>query len=267
LKTGNGSVWMVRKKEFKNIWNWYIFIFIMILLGKIWKFLGHPFDNPQIIDLLTFYVVVLGLVSTLIGCFVRRYLTNHPFKMDFSDEDFSYNGERHYHKSKTIQGVDGLFPITPLTLRIKLRTERNFEQINIRLVQRRYFSDEFFRNILRPVFWYWVDTPTQSVSIEKIADPKVEADSLKTGRHFYDGDDSRGGREGYYDPPYHCPQGNYLWYQVKLNINPDIDKWGGYISFQHLLGDSHRAYGRRQIIIKNTKSEVKEFAQSPKADL
>jgi hypothetical protein len=228
----------LNKKQFKNIWNWCIIILIMVLLGKIWKFLGNPFCDPQTIDVLTFYIVVLVLISGIVTWLVRRYLTNHPFTMRFSNEGPYYNGDLSLSKTKKIEGVHGLFPDT-IILKIKMKKERNLEQINIRLIEKQCF------------FCNWKDAPKNSIFIEKITDPINEGASHNTDRKFHDADDTRGGRDGYYRPSCYCPKNDYLWYKVKLHIDPDIKQWHGYISLQHRRGDANRAYSRAKIIIKN----------------
>jgi len=239
-----------RKKEFKNFWNWYIFIFTVICLEKIWKFLGHPFGDPQTIDLLTFYIVVLGLISGIIGWLGKRYLINRPFIIRFPDKGPYDSGKSNFYKKKVIEGVHGLFP-DKFILRIKLRSKQNFDEINIRLVKKKYF--------IKPIFWRWIDAYEKNlIYIEKIVDLKTKHSPQVFGHLFWNRDDLRGGRDGYYKPTYSCPKGDYLWYAIKLCINPDIEKWKGYISFQHVRGGSQRVYCRGQIIIKNTKLELKE---------
>jgi len=208
------------------------------LAGKILNLLGNPFCDPNTVNVLTFYIVLGGLIYGIIRWWWRRHLKSHPFEMRFSDKGPYGEGESSDSRKKVIRNIHGLGH-DPLILKIKLRIERNLEEINIRLVKRKWFR------------LHHQDAPKNLVSVQKIIDPITDKNCKETKRVFSEKDDSTGGRDGYYNPPYSCPKGDYLWYEIKLNVNPDIKEWQGYISLQHRRGDENRRYARGKIIIRN----------------
>lgn len=234
----------------------------MILISKIWKFLEHPFSDSQTIDVLTFYIVILGVLLPILGWYGRQYLMKHPFKMSFYDEEIGYTNK------KIIEGIHGLFA-NKFILDIYLRKELAFEQINIRFVKRNLFSHNYFSSsILKPSLYCWKDVQDKKqIWIEKITDLDIKNSPQMATSNFVDGNDLKGGRYGYYKPLYSCPKGSHLMYEIKLYINPNIkDRWNGYISFEHYRGGSHRSYTRRKIIIRNINLKVTECPQFPKVD-
>ena len=60
----------------------------------------------------------------------KRYLISYPFKIHFSDENPYSNREIHFTKKQMIKGIHSLF-LDTVILRIGLKIERDFEQINI----------------------------------------------------------------------------------------------------------------------------------------
>jgi hypothetical protein len=220
-----------KKQKIKNLENgsnWYIILLIMLLLSGsfIDKCTKSAADNPW--SAIGVSIAFLLLLWGMIRWCRKKYLITYPFKMRFSDDS----------REKIIENIPGLGHES-LILKIKLKIERNLEEINIRFVKRKWFG------------LHYQDVPKNLVSIQKVIDLITEKKPKETGRVFSEKDDSVGGRDGYYNRPYFCPKGGYLSYEIKLNMNPDIKEWHGYISLQHRSGDENRSYGRVKIIIRN----------------
>jgi hypothetical protein len=229
-----------RNKKTKNNWNWYIILLVMIWIGTFVDLLRKTFPDANTVEILTFYgglfVVLLAVIR---WCYFNYYLVAYPFKMRFSDKGPYDIGKPDISKRKIIQYAHHDVGHERVILRIKLKKEMTFEEINIRFVNKKWFG------------LYYQDVPKNVISIEKIIDPIAERNYKETGRAFSPQDDSLGGQDGYYNPPYFCPKGGYLWYEIKLNINPEIKEWHGYIGFQHRTGGSHRAAEHNEITVRN----------------
>lgn len=187
----------------------------------------------------------------------RWWISKSPFEMEVFKEKYE-SIVKTYPSSqyKLIQGVHELFP-TSLTLIIKPKINKNFEQINVRFIENKWILFNRWGHFIRyrsisilSSFWEWVDAPKNIISIVEIKDPPVERDFNKNGRAFTYCYDDKGGVDGFYRPPYLCPQGGQLCLELKIDIHVKT-KWEGYISFQHLLGDSQRGYVRKKIMIMN----------------
>ena len=210
---------------------------------------------------------IIGASLTLLGALIlgwcwghRWWISKSPFKMEVFKEKYeSIHKTYPSSQCKLIQGIHELFP-TSLTLIIKPKINKNFEQINVRFIEKRWILfnhrgqwGQFFRYRSTPIlnsFWEWIDAPKNIISIVEIKDPPAERDFSKNGRAFTCYPDDKGGVDGFYRPPYLCPQEGQICLELKINIHVKT-KWEGYISFQHLLGNSQRGYVRKKIMIMN----------------
>jgi hypothetical protein len=106
-------------------------------------------------EVISLVLVLLGFV----GIIWRWYFSTHPFTMTLSVKKYDYKGNENFSESNLIQGINELYP-RRLTLRLKLRRERNFEQINVTFIERRLFR--------------WVDAQQNLVSISALYDSQIE---------------------------------------------------------------------------------------------
>jgi hypothetical protein len=200
-------------------------------------------------------ITILFILWGGVKCSRKQYLIHYPFILKFCDKDPYHNEEVNRTKRKFIEGINGLFAEHIFYLEICLKKELVFEEINIRLVKKKYISPKWFTwKFLKPKLWNWENARNEEIlCIEEIR--SLDTENALSGLLFQMKEDSRGGKNGFYTPSYFCPKGGYLNFKIKLYINPEIDNWNGYISFKHRRGGAYRPCVRGKLTIKNTNLE------------